>query len=98
MVTGTLARYDRKRANAILQLIAAALAADRRRVHGQIAGACGVAARDRDGWNLQDFDFLKQRRLSWKAPSSTVAEKLASEFAAVLSRTWLFSSTAAIYC
>jgi malate dehydrogenase len=57
-------------ANATVQLIAAALAADGRAVHGQvqlrrevfdIEGVCGVLiVIDRDGWKLRDVDFLSR--------------------------------------
>jgi malate dehydrogenase len=57
-------------ANATVQLIAAALAADGRAVHGQvqlgreafgIEGVCGVPiVINRDGWKLKDVDYLSR--------------------------------------
>jgi malate dehydrogenase len=57
--------------NAVLQCIGAALAGDRRRVHGQVQlkgeflnlhGTCGVAATlSRDGWRAESLDGLTPR-------------------------------------
>jgi len=96
MVTGTLARYDRNGPNATPATYRSG--PGRRQAQGPWPNrwACGVPLVDRDAWNLQDFDFLTASA-ELKAPSSTVAEKLASSLRRPFSDLAI-SSTAAIYC
>jgi malate dehydrogenase len=79
--------------NATLQCIAAALACDHRRIHGQVLlagealslyGACGVPLTlTRDGWQTESLDWLNDQEKQWVANS---VESISSFIAAILSQ------------
>ena len=75
-------------ANATLQCIAAALANDRRRVHGQVElkgevldldGVCGIPLTiGKNGWNAEPLDWLRQEEISAVRKSTHSVEEFIS--------------------